>query len=85
MVTSRGEREAEMREELSSREQKENYREKKVRSRGRKEGRKEGRTGNTQKGGREGSKLARNVIRVNMQNQIKRNEWIGYLFDDIHM
>ena len=78
-----------MREELSSREQKENYREKKVRSGGRKEGgsegREEGRKGNNQKGGREGSKLARNVIRVNMQNQIKRNEWIGYLFDDIQM
>ena len=43
MVASRGERETEMREELSSREQKENHREKKVGSGGRKEGRKEGR------------------------------------------
>ena len=75
-----------MREELSSRDQKENHREKKWEVEGgRKEGRKEGRKGNNQKGGREGSKLARNVIRVNMQNQIKRNEWIGYLFDDIEM
>ena len=50
-----------------------------------KDRRKEGRKGNNKKGGREGSKLARNIISVNMQNQMKRNEWIGYLFDDIQM